>query len=186
VVLVGPSGVGKTSVVRELRKIYPDLWFSVSVTTRARRPGEVDGLDYHFVSETEFDRMIASGELLEWAEIHGGTHRSGTPKGPITQRIAAGLPSLLELDLQGARAVRSALPAALLVLITPPSWDELVDRLVGRGTESAEVVQRRLTTAKDELAAQPEFDVVIVNDDVRRAAEDLLTLVVGTSPDLHA
>jgi guanylate kinase len=186
VVLAGPSGVGKSSLVHALRDLYPDLWFSVSATTRAQRPGEIDGLDYHFVDNAEFDRMIANGELLEWADIHRGTHRSGTPRGPIERRLDEGLPALLELDLQGARAVRAALPEALLVFIAPPSWDILVDRLVGRGTESPEVVERRLATAKEELAARDEFDVEVVNDDVRRAAEDLLTLIVGTRPDLRA
>lgn len=181
-VLAGPSGVGKSSLVHRLREVYPGLWFSVSATTRARRPGEVDGLDYHFVDDAEFDRMIKHGELLEWAEIHGGTHRSGTPREPIERRLEAGEPALLELDLQGARAVRRARPDALLVFLSPPSWDELVERLVGRGTEEPEVVARRLATAKDELAARDEFDVEVVNDDVGRAAEDLLTLIVGTRP----
>jgi guanylate kinase len=172
--------------VHQLRELYPDLWFSVSATTRAQRPGEIDGLDYHFVSNAEFDQMIAEDELLEWANIHRGTHRSGTPRGPIEKRLADGLPALLELDLQGARAVRRALPEALLVFIAPPSWDILVDRLVGRGTEPPDVVDRRLATAKQELAARSEFDVEVVNDDVRRAAEDLLTLMVGTHPDVRA
>ncbi len=171
--------------MRELRELYPDLWFSVSATTRARRPGEVDGVDYHFVGDAEFDRMIADDELLEWADIHGGTHRSGTPRAPIERRLAEGRPALLELDLQGARTVRTTLPEALLVFIRPPSWDVLVDRLVGRGTEPPEVVARRLATAREELAARGEFDIEVVNDDVRRAAEDLLTLMVGTRPDHH-
>jgi guanylate kinase len=172
--------------VHQLRELYPDLWFSVSATTRAQRPGEVDGRDYHFVSDAEFDRMITDGELLEWADIHRGTHRSGTPRHPIEKRLAEGRPALLELDLQGARAVRAALSEALLVFISPPSWDVLVDRLAGRGTESPEIVDRRLATAKEELAARDEFDVEVVNDDVRRAAEDLLTLMVGTRPDQRA
>ena len=165
--------------MRALREMYPELWFSVSATTREQRPGEVDGLDYHFVSDTEFDRMVAAGELLEWAEIHGGTHRSGTPRDPIERRLATGLPALLEVDLHGARSVRAALPDALLVFIQPPSWDVLVERLVGRGTEPPDVVARRLATAKEELAAVGEFDVEVVNDDVQRAAADLLTLMTA-------
>lgn len=167
--------------MRALREMYPELWFSVSATTREQRPGEVDGLDYHFVSDTEFDRMVAAGELLEWADIHGGTHRSGTPRRPIERRLATGLPALLEVDLHGARAVRVAQPEALLVFIQPPSWDVLVERLVGRGTESPDVVARRLATAKEELAAAGEFDVEVVNDDVQRAARDLLTLMTAPS-----
>ena len=179
VVLAGPSGVGKSSVVSELRKLYPDLWFSVSATTREQRPGEVDGRDYRFVSRAEFDRMIAEGELLEWAEIHGGTHRSGTPRRPVEQRLAAGLPALVEVDLTGARALRAAVPEAFLVFLAPPSWDDLVARLVGRGTEAPEVIERRLRTAKEEIAARDEFDAVVVNTDVRGAARELLTLVTG-------
>lgn len=167
--------------MHKLRELYPELWFSVSATTRARRPGEVDGLDYHFVSDAEFDRMIAADELLEWADIHGGTHRSGTPRGPIEDRIGAGRPALVELDLNGARTVRKVLPEALLVFIRPPSWDVLVERLTGRGTEPSAVIARRLATAQEELAAHAEFDVELVNDDVRRAAEDLLTLMLAPS-----
>jgi guanylate kinase len=177
VVLAGPSGVGKSSVVHALRALYPDLWFSVSATTRDRRPGEVDGRDYHFVSPAEFDRMIADGELLEWANIHGGMQRSGTPRAPIEQRLAAGRSALVEVDLQGARALRAAVPEAFLVFLAPPSWDDLVERLTGRGTEPPEVVERRLRTAKEEMAAQDEFDAVVVNTDVRSAAQDLLTLL---------
>ncbi|HET9141124.1 guanylate kinase [Actinophytocola sp.] len=183
VVLAGPSGVGKSSVVRELRTLSPDVWFSVSATTRNQRPGEVDGRDYHFVSRTEFDRMVTAGELLEWAEIHGGLHRSGTPRAPVEQRLAAGLPALVEVDLQGARALKLAAPEALLVFLAPPSWDHLVERLTGRGTEPPEVVDRRLRTAKEEIAAQDEFDAVVVNTDVRTAARDLLTLLTADTPE---
>ncbi|WP_260190622.1 guanylate kinase [Actinophytocola gossypii] len=183
VVLAGPSGVGKSSVVRELRTLYPDLWFSVSATTREQRPGEVDGVDYRFVTAAEFDRMIAEGELLEWASIHRGIHRSGTPRAPIEQRLAAGLPALVEVDLQGARELRRTMPEAFLVFLCPPSWEALVERLTGRGTEPPEVVERRLRTAKEELAARDEFDAVVVNTDVRATAEDLLTLVLDKSSD---
>lgn len=176
-VLAGPSGVGKSSVVAALRELYPGLRFSVSATTRERRPGEVDGRDYRFVDGAEFDRMIASGELLEWAEIHGGVHRSGTPREPVERVLASGEPVLVEVDLQGARSVRAAMPEALLVFITPPSWTTLVERLTGRGTEPPEIVRRRLATAKEELAASEEFDVVIVNDEVNRAAQRLLDLM---------
>jgi guanylate kinase len=177
VVLAGPSGVGKSSVVAALRELYPELCFSVSATTRGRRPGEVDGRDYRFVDGAEFDRMIASGELLEWAEIHGGVHRSGTPREPVERELGSGRPVLVEVDLQGARSVRAAMPEALLVFIAPPSWNVLVERLTGRGTEPPEIVRRRLATAKEELAAREEFDVVVVNDDVKRAAQRLLDLL---------
>jgi guanylate kinase len=178
VVLAGPSGVGKSTVVHELRDLYPDLWFSVSATTREQRPGERDGVDYRFVTPAEFDRMIENDELLEWADIHRGTHRSGTPRTPIENRLTAGEPALVEVDLQGARALRKAMPEAFLVFLSPPSWEALVERLVGRGTESPDVVARRLRTAKEELAAQDEFDAVVVNTDLKSAAIELLTLIL--------
>ncbi|TSD94618.1 guanylate kinase [Skermania sp. ID1734] len=181
VVLVGPSAVGKSTVVACLRERLPDLVFSVSATTRAPRPGEIDGRDYLFVSRDEFDRMIAGGGLLEWAEIHGGLQRSGTPAAPVEAALAAGKPVLVEVDLAGARAIRTAMPEALLVFLAPPSWDELVRRLTGRGTESPEVIARRLDTARVELAAQGEFDRVIVNDDVQRSCDELVSLLVGRS-----
>ncbi|MFE5877295.1 guanylate kinase [Rhodococcus sp. NPDC056506] len=179
VVLAGPSAVGKSSVVRELRTRVPELVFSVSATTRDPRPGEVDGKDYRFTSREEFQRMIDSGELLEWAEIHGGLQRSGTPAVPIEEALEAGKPVLVEVDLAGARAVRKAMPEALLVFMAPPSWDVLVQRLTGRGTETEDVVARRLETARVELAAQDEFDTVIVNEDVSRACDELVSLLVG-------
>ncbi|MGW0176028.1 guanylate kinase [Rhodococcus sp. NPDC003322] len=179
VVLAGPSAVGKSSVVRKLHDRLPDLVFSVSATTRDPRPGEVDGRDYRFVTPAEFDRMIADGDLLEWAEIHGGLQRSGTPAAPVRAAMEAGHPVLVEVDLAGARAVRAAMPEAVLVFMAPPSWEELVSRLTSRGTESEEAVARRLETARVELDAQDEFDEVIVNHDVDRACDELVSLLVG-------
>ncbi|MEV6276511.1 guanylate kinase [Nocardia sp. NPDC051832] len=181
VVLVGPSAVGKSTVVRCVRERLPQLVFSVSATTRAPRPGEVDGLDYRFVSRDEFDAMIEAGELLEWADIHGGLQRSGTPAAPVREAMTAGLPVLVEVDLEGARSVRKAIPEATLVFLAPPSWDELVSRLRSRGTETPEVIERRLTTAKVEMAACDEFDIVIVNDEVTSACEQLVSLFVSTN-----
>ena len=181
VVLSGPSGVGKSSVVRLVRAALPELVFSVSVTTRSPRPGEVDGQDYHFVSAGEFDRMIADDELLEWASIHGGLQRSGTPAAPVEAALEAGSPVLLELDLAGARAVRVSKPEALLVFMAPPTWDDLVARLVGRATEESAATERRLETARVELAAQEEFDTVVVNTDVDHSCEQLVSLLVGRS-----
>jgi guanylate kinase len=175
-VLAGPSGVGKSTVVAELRRMAAPLWFSVSATTRAARPGEQDGREYHFVSDADFDRMVAEGEMLEWASIHRGLHRSGTPAAPVEKHLAAGEPVLLELDLAGAREVRSRRKDALLVFLEPPSWDVLVDRLTGRGTEPQDVIDRRLATARIELDARREFDVGLVNHDVRETARRLVDL----------
>ena len=183
VVLAGPSGVGKSSVVKVLRGRLPDLHFSVSATTRAARPGEVDGVDYHFVSTGEFDRMVADDEMLEWAEIHRGLHRSGTPAAPVRAAVAAGRPVLVEVDLAGARAIRRTEPDALLVFLAPPSWEALVARLTGRGTEDEAAVARRFETAREELAAATEFDRTVVNDDVETAADRLLDLLVGPGSD---
>jgi guanylate kinase len=177
-VLAGPTAVGKGTVAAYVRERHPEIWISVSVTTRPPRPGEVDGEHYWFVDDAEFDRMVAAGELLEWAVVHGRA-RYGTPRAPVDAALAAGRPALLEIDLQGARQVRATMPHARFVFLRPPSWEELVRRLVGRGTESEEERQRRLTTAREELAAESEFDVTIVNDDVRRAAQELVTLMVS-------
>jgi len=179
-VLSGPSGVGKGSVVAEIRRHYPSVWLSVSVTTRPPRPTETDGVEYHFVSRAEFDGMVAAGELLEHAEFAGNCY--GTPRRPVEERLAAGLPALLEIELQGARQVREAMPAAQFVFLAPPSWEELVSRLVGRGTEDEATIQRRLDVAQIELAAEKEFDVVIVNGQVERAAQELVGLLRSPSP----
>jgi guanylate kinase len=161
-------------VVAGLRKECPEIWLSVSVTTRAPRPGEVDGREYHFVSDPEFDRMLAHGELLEWASFAG--NRYGTPRAPLAEKLAAGVPSLLEIDLAGARQVRSAVPDALLVFLAPPSWPELVRRLTGRGTEPPDVIQRRLEAARVELAAENEFDVTLINTSVKDVCHQLVAL----------
>ncbi|MGU3498986.1 guanylate kinase [Mycobacterium sp. C31M] len=179
VVLSGPSAVGKSTVVRCLRDRIPDLHFSVSVTTRAPRPGEVDGVDYTFVSADEFQRLIDDGELLEWAEIHGGLQRSGTPAAPIRAAVGAGVPVLIEVDLAGARAVKAAMPEVTSVFLAPPSWEALQERLIGRGTETAEVQARRLATARQELAAQEAFDVVVVNRQLESACAELVSLLVA-------
>lgn len=178
-VLVGPSAVGKSSIVRRVRELLPQLVFSVSATTRAPRAGEVDGQDYHFVGPDRFAQMITDGELLEWAEIHGGLQRSGTPARPVYDALATGAPVLVEVDIAGARAVAARIPDAITVFIAPPSWDELVKRLTGRGTESPAIIERRLQTARAELAIADEFDHVIVNDEVDRVAQNLVSLLVG-------
>jgi guanylate kinase len=183
VVLSGPSAVGKSTVVRCLRERIPDLHFSVSATTRDARPGEVDGVDYHFVSAGRFQELIDRGELLEWAEIHGGLHRSGTLAQPVREATAAGLPVLIEVDLAGARAVKAAMPEAMTVFLAPPSWEDLEARLLGRGTETPEAIRRRLDTARTELAAQDDFDEVVVNSRLESACAELVSLLVETAPD---
>ncbi|QPP09866.1 guanylate kinase [Streptomyces bathyalis] len=174
-VLSGPSGVGKSTVVAHLRTVHPEVWLSVSATTRRPRPGEVHGVQYFFVSDDEFDKLIANGELLEWAEFAG--NRYGTPRGPVLKHLESGEPVLLEIDLQGARLVKQAMCSARLVFLAPPSWDELVRRLTGRGTEDPEVIERRLAVARTELAAEEEFDTTLVNTSVEDVSAELLALM---------
>jgi guanylate kinase len=167
--------VGKGTVVAAVRRSYPHIWVSVSATTRAPRPGERDGVEYRFVTREQFGELIEAGDLLEWAEFAGNLY--GTPRRPVLDHLAEGTPALLEIELQGARQVRTAMPDAHLVFLTPPSWAELERRLTGRGTESPEVVAARLERARVELAAEGEFDAVVVNDDVERAAAELVALM---------
>ena len=179
-VLAGPTAVGKGTIAAYVREHHPEVWISVSVTTRPPRPGEVQGRHYWFVSEAEFDRMVADDELLEWAVVHRSA-RYGTPRRPVEQALADGRPALLEIDLQGARQVRRSMPGALFVFLKPPSWEELVRRLVGRATESQDERDVRLETAREELAAETEFDATVVNTEVHLAAEELVTLMTGSS-----
>ncbi|MCU1578668.1 MAG: guanylate kinase [Rhodoglobus sp.] len=176
VVLAGPTAVGKGSVSAHIREHHPEVQLSVSATTRKPRPGEIDGVHYYFVSDAEFDRMIEDGELLEWAVVHN-SYRYGTPRPPIDEALAAGKRVLLEIDLQGARSVRRVMPEARLIFLLPPSWEELVRRLTGRGTENVEEQQRRLATARTELAAQDEFDAKVVNREVGQAAAEVVELM---------
>jgi guanylate kinase len=179
-VFAGPTAVGKGTVSAEVRRNPPEVWISVSVTTRPPRRGEVNGEHYWFVSDAEFDEMVERGDLLEWAVVHRRA-RYGTPRRPVEEMLAAGRPALLEIDLQGARQVRAAMPDARFVFLAPPSWEELVRRLVGRGTEDEEERRRRLETAKEELAAEDEFDVTVVNSDVHAASEELVALMTNPS-----
>jgi guanylate kinase len=168
--------------------MHPEIWQSVSLTTRRPRPGEVAGLHYLFCDDAAFDAAVAAGDLLEWAEFAG--HRYGTPRAPVLERLDRGEPVLLEIELEGARQVRAAMPEALLVFLAPPSWAVLANRLSGRGTEDEVVIARRLARAKIELAAASEFDVTVVNDDVHQVCDRLVALMQSNedpappSPDL--
>jgi guanylate kinase len=176
IVLAGPTAVGKGTVVKYILENYPNVHLSVSATTRSPRPGEVEGESYYFLTHEQFDNMIVAGNMLEYAVVHG-QNKYGTPKQPVLAALASGKQVILEIDIQGARQVKTTMPEAKLVFIAPPSWDELVKRLQGRGTETAEEQARRLETAKDELAAQSEFDYVVINDEVARCASEVVDLM---------
>lgn len=177
IVVSGPSGVGKSTVVSAALEADSSVWLSVSATTRAPRDGEVEGVNYFFVSPERFEGMVQAGDFLEWAQFAG--NRYGTPRGPVQERREAGTPVILEIELQGARQVRLSDPSARLVFLAPPSWEILEARLTGRGTESPAAVATRLDAARAELAAQGEFDDVVVNTDVGESARALLDFLHG-------
>lgn len=172
--------MGKGTVVAEVRRRHPEVWVSVSVTTRQPRPGEVEGEHYLFVDDESFDWLVAHDGLLEWAEYAG--NRYGTPRAPVEEQLSSGNPALLEIEMQGARQVRERAPHAQLVFLAPPSVEELAARLAGRGSESAEVRAHRLAIAEAEMAAVGEYDVVVVNDDLARAADELVALLTAAPP----
>lgn len=177
--------MGKGTVSARLRELHPEIWISVSATTRSPRPGEIDGVHYHFLSKGEFERLIKDGEMLEWAVVHG-QNSYGTPRQPVVEALRAGRPTLLEIDLQGARQVKEAMPEAQFVFLAPPSWDELVRRLIGRGTETPQEQTRRLETAKVEMAAEAEFDVTIVNDNLDEAVAQLVAHIHNGNGNNHS
>jgi guanylate kinase len=183
-VLSGPSGAGKSTVVTQLRVLCPRIWISVSATTRAPRPGEREGVDYYFVDQDRFDYMVARGELLEWASFAGNCY--GTPRQPVEDKLAAGIPVLLEIDLQGARQVRAAMPQAQLVFLAPPDWHELVRRLTARATETPADVERRLAAAREEMARQSDFDITLINTDVHAVCAQLIASMQSPSENRKA
>lgn len=180
-VISGPSGVGKGTVVARLVERHPQVLVSVSATTRSARPGEIDGVSYHFLSDAEFEELLADDGLLEWALVHGSA-RYGTPRRPVDEAVGAGRVVILEIEIQGARQIRRSYPDAVHVFIAPPSWEELVHRLTGRGTETPEQQARRLETARQEMVSAGEFDHVLVNEDVDTTAAELAALI-GLPPE---
>lgn len=175
-VIAGPTAVGKGTVVKYILENFPDVHLSVSATTRAPRPGEINGKSYFFLTHEEFDDLIADGQMLEYAVVHG-KNKYGTPKQPVVDALAAGQLVLLEIDIQGAEQIKAAMPDAKLIFIAPPNWDELVRRLKGRDTESEAEQAVRLETAKQEMLAKEHFDHVVINDDVARCANEVVDLM---------
>lgn len=177
-VITGPSGVGKGTLVSRLLERHPQIWLSISATTRAARPGEVDGQHYRFLTREAFEAQVATGGFLEWAEFAGNLY--GTPRQPVEEHLAAGRPVLLEIELEGARQVRRTFPAGYQLMIKPPSFEELERRIRGRGTDAEAAIQRRLERARVELEAEAEFDATLINGDLELsliALETLLGLV---------
>ncbi|MEH1942609.1 MAG: guanylate kinase [Nostoc sp.] len=175
IVLTGPSGVGKGTLMRSLLKRHPELYFSVSVTTRSPRPGEIDGKNYYFISRSKFEQLVAEGEFLEWAEFAGNYY--GTPREAVLNQIHFGKLVVLEIELEGARQIRASFPSAFSIFILPPSFDELEKRIRSRAQDSEEAIARRLLRAQEEIQAADEFDIQIVNDDFETALNDIETVL---------
>lgn len=171
IVLTGPSGVGKGTLMRSLLQCHPELYYSVSVTTRSPRPGEIDGKNYYFINRNKFEQLVAQGEFLEWAEFAGNYY--GTPREAVLNQIRAGKTVVLEIELDGARQIRTSFPSALSIFILPPSFEELEQRIRGRGQDSSEAIARRLQSAQKEIQAADEFDIQIVNDDLETALQQI-------------
>lgn len=182
-VLSGPSGAGKGTLVKRVLQRVPDAWVSVSATTRQPRPGEVDGRDYFFLDQPRFDELVSQGGFLEWAHVHGNSY--GTLRSRVQDRIDHGSQVILEIDVQGAFQVKKAMPEAHLIFIEPPSLEELERRLRGRGTETEEVICNRMKTAEVELARKMEYDVQVVNDELERATEELVSYIGSFADDMR-
>ncbi len=175
IVLTGPSGVGKGTLMNAILQRYPELHYSVSATTRSPRPGEVNGKNYHFITRSEFEKLVTQGEFLEWAEFAGNCY--GTPREAVLNHIESGKLVVLEIELEGARQIRHTFPSALSIFILPPSFAELEKRIRGRGQDTQEAISRRLNRAEEEIAAADEFDLQIINDDFEQALQEIETAI---------
>lgn len=171
IVLTGPSGVGKGTLMQKLLQLHPELYYSVSATTRSPRPGEINGQNYYFITRSQFEKLVAQGEFLEWAEFAGNYY--GTPRAAVLEQIHSGKLVILEIELEGARQIRTSYPNALSIFILPPSFAELEKRIRGRGQDSQEAIARRLNRAQEEIQAADEFDIQIINDDFETALNQI-------------